>query len=161
MNKIKVILLKDIVNLGKSGEIKVVAKGYAKNFLFPTKSAELATAAKIKAFQNQEKLKAELKQKQIDRAKKIRERLKDIVLELKAPAEKEHLFGSVGPKEIVQSLKDKKIEISEKEVVMDEHIKTIGEHEVLLDLGNNIKAKVRLVIKPQSKKEKKSKAKSS
>ena len=65
----KIVLLADVKNIGKCGEIKNVADGFARNFLFPKKLAEIATDQAVK--------KAETaKQKQVENAKKNLERLK-------------------------------------------------------------------------------------
>lgn len=157
MKKIKVILLQNIAGLGTSGQVKEVASGYARNFLFPKKIAEIASKEKLKQLEIKEKARKEKEKQAIEKNRKIAERLKNITLEFKASAEKEHLFGSFGPKEISQALKEKNIFVDEKQIIMDKHIKTVGDHEVLVDLGHNIKSKLYIKVKAISKRKKSSK----
>jgi len=158
MKKLKIILLDNISNLGQKGEVKEVSAGYARNFLLPKKLAEIATLAKLKQMELEKKIKEEKDKKNLKKAKKIKERLKNIVLEFKMPAQEEHLFGALGPKEIVEALKQKKIEIKEEQIIMDKHIKTTGEHQVSLDLGYNIKTKLNIKIKASNSKTSKKKS---
>lgn len=142
----KVILISDVRNLGKRGEIKEVSGGYAQNFLIPKKLAEIATPeATLKIQQEQEKNK--------EQEKKMEENLKKIISDiqgkkiiLKAKAEKEKLFGRVGPKEIANELKKQGFDIEEKLITLKEPIKTTGEKEVLIDFGKNIKTKITVLV---------------
>lgn len=156
MKRIKVIILKDVSGLALRGDIKEVSLGYAKNFLLPRNLAVILTPSKIKQIELEKNIQKEKEKKEMERAKKIRQRLKTLILEFKMAAEKEHLFGSISQKEIVKALSDKGINLSEKAVVMSSHIKTIGDHDVLLDLGHNIKAKLHIKIKGSAPSRKKS-----
>lgn len=154
MKKIKIILTQDIAGFGQKGDSKEVSRGYAKNFLLARKMAEILTPAKIKQIEAIKAAAAKKEINMIEDAKKIRERLKTMTIEFKMPSEKGHLFGSIGPKDIIKILRDKKISLSKKALVMDGHIKTTGEHELALDLGNDIKAKLHIKVKTSSGKKK-------
>jgi len=142
----EIILTSDVKNLGKKGELKNVSGGYAQNFLFPKKLAEIATPETI------EKIKVDQKKIQ-DQEKELEAKLRKVASEiqgkkitLKAKAEKEKLFGRVGPKEIAKELKKQNIAISEKSIFLAEPIKTTGEKEVIIDLGKNIKTKITVSV---------------
>ena len=142
----KVILLENIRNLGKKNEVKEVADGYAINFLFPKKMAKEATEnAVLEIEKNQEKINAEEKKKE-ERLKKISEEIKNKIFVIKAKSEKEKLFGSIGKKEIAKELESKNFDIKENLIILDEPIKIIGEKEIVIDFGKNIKAKIKISI---------------
>lgn len=138
----KVILMFDVKSLGRKGELKEVSDGYARNFLFPKKLAEVATPETVE--------KINLEQKKIqEQEKKLEESFRNIASEmqskkiiLKAKAEKGKLFGRVGSKEIANELKKQGFDISEKSIILQQPIKTIGEKEIIIDFGKNIKTKI-------------------
>lgn len=144
VNFLKVILLDNIKALGKKGEIKEVAEGYARNFLLPKKVAIEATPGNIKRL-NEEKTR--IKQKEIaeeGEAKKLAERLNGLVLTFKAKAgEGGRLFGSITSKEICEELlKKTKIEIDKKKLEMAESaIRAMGRHDVTVHLYKGVTAK--------------------
>ena len=142
----KVVLLEEVRKLGKRGEIKDVAEGYAKNFLFPKKLAEVATLKVIEKI-NEKKEEDERKEKTIKIEKeKIAEKIMGKRIIIKAKAEKEKLFGSIGKKEISKELKRQNFKIDEDLLVINEPIKKIGEKEIIIDFGKNIKSKITVVI---------------
>ncbi|HEY8344695.1 MAG TPA: 50S ribosomal protein L9 [Bacillota bacterium] len=141
---LKVILLDNIKALGKKGEIKEVAEGYARNFLLPKKMAIEATPGNIKKL-NEEK--ARIKQKEIaeeGEARKLAERLNGLVLTFTAKAgEGGKLFGSITSKEICEELfKKTQIELDKKKLDLeDSSLKTLGRHEVTAHLYKGVTAK--------------------
>ena len=90
----KVILQKDIPNLGDAGDIKDVADGYARNYLLPRNLVLLASEGKTKAFEHQERLIKLKKEKRKKASEQIADKIKDIELTIKAKVgEEEKLFG--------------------------------------------------------------------
>ena len=112
----EVILVKDVKNLGKAGEIRNVSDGYARNFLFPQSLATMATKKAVeKIKKDSEKLKKEEKKNQ----KQIIELIKDIKTKkviIKAKEKDGKLFGSINAKIINKELKQQGIEIEENQV---------------------------------------------
>ncbi|TSD01800.1 MAG: large subunit ribosomal protein L9 [Parcubacteria group bacterium Athens0714_25] len=134
----KIVLLKDVKNLGRAGEVKEVAEGYARNFLFARKLAEAATEGVIQNI-SQVKLKQEERKKA--EQKKIQETAnelkgKRIIIRSKGSGEK--LFGSVSGKEVALALKNEGFEIDQKGVILDKVIKEVGEHKVKINLGGGV-----------------------
>jgi len=146
----KVILLKDVRGVGAHSEVKNVADGYAINFLFPKKLAEPATEAKVKQLAEQKAAhEAELAKEEEQLNKKIASlRGKQVVLQARA-TEKGGLFKSITPKDIVKAvLAEHKLEMPEAAVhPTEEHIKTTGEHTVVLE-SKGEKAEMKVVITP-------------
>jgi large subunit ribosomal protein L9 len=144
----KVILRKDVNHLGRTGDIKEVADGYARNYLLPKGLVEVATPGAVKNWE----LGAEQRKKRVEKedetAKKQIEKMKDTVLSFtRAVGKTGQLFGSVGRNDIVKSMKASGFEISSQVVELEHPIKAVGESEVTLTLrpGISTKIKVRIV----------------
>ncbi len=101
----KVILLEAVKALGKRGDIKEVADGYARNYLFPRKLAVQATPANIRRFEEE---KAQIKAREIQEEAEARElaaKIEGVILQFSAKAgEGGKLFGSITGKEICDEL---------------------------------------------------------
>ena len=142
----KVILLQDIENLGKKFEIKTVKDGYARNYLFPRKLAELATPKNLKRLSQQIKMYQQKKQEQISRLKQLAEKIEQIVLEFPVRVgESGKIFGSINQKMIEKQLAERGFK--EFKVNLESPIKKLGEYQVEVDLGQGIKAKLRIKVR--------------
>ena len=143
----QVILLKDVKKLGKKGEIKNVADGYAMNFLFQRQLAVMATDDRLEQIKKQAKKIEGLAAKKKDENIELVGKLEKVKLEIKAKAsEGGKLFAGVTKDDIIKILKEKKIELDKKFIKLDKHIKDIGEHAIEVDFGGELKAKVKLKI---------------
>jgi len=142
----KVLLINNIKSLGNKGEIKEVSEGYARNFLIPKKLVEIATVETIEKADQVKKGIEKQERATEEKLKKIASDIQNKKITIKAKSEKEKLFGSIGAKEISEELKKQNFEISEKSIVIKEPIKTIGEKEIMIDFGKNIKAKIIVAI---------------
>ena len=137
----KVIILQNVKGLGQTGDVKNVADGYARNFLFPKKIAKLATDAALKEVDSLKK-KLEATQKlEIDNASKLAEQLKDAVLEFTKKATKTgKLYSAVTKEDIAEMLNTQTgLRIQPDAVNLEEHegghIKQLGEHIVKVELA--------------------------
>ncbi len=142
----RVILLENVVGLGKAGEIKNVKDGYARNYLIPKKLVEVAT-------KNKEEYLAKLAEKLKEKAKKfyedavsLKETLEKESLEIKAKAGEEgKLFGSITNSDIALVLKEKGYDIDKRKIMVD-HIKVLGEHTVRIKLDEGVVATIPLKV---------------
>src|SRR5882757_6756216 len=102
----KVILQKDVKDLGKVGELVNVKQGYARNFLFPRKLALVATEEKVTEWTHLKKVAEIKKKKALAGRKEIISKMQGITLnfKLEAAAESEKLFGSVTNADISKEL---------------------------------------------------------
>lgn len=142
----KIILIQNVLNLGKEGEIKEVAEGYARNFLLPKKMAEIATPEKIKETGERKKREEQKEKEDALKIKALAEKLNGVKIEMKKKAKKGKLFGSIGKEEIKKELQAKGFDIKEKNIILKENIREVGEREVEIQFTGETKAKVVIKI---------------
>ena len=147
----RIILQKDITNLGDAGDIKEVSPGYARNYLIPKKLAIIATDKSAKAVEFQKKL-AQIKKE--NRKKSMQELAKQIeantyTVSVKV-GENDKLFGSVTSLDIANSLKSTGIEIDKRKIEISEPIKTLGTYQVKVKLADGVQSIIKLNVEKQS-----------
>ena len=142
----KIVLLQDIKSLGRKGEIKNVANGYALNFILPKKLGTMATAEAIVKIEAEKALQIKISQELQVKNRSIIESLKDLELELKVKEQDGKLFGSIHPKDIAQELQKHNFDIQEKCIKIEEVIKKTGEYKITIDFGNNISTPIILQV---------------
>jgi large subunit ribosomal protein L9 len=141
----KVILLQDVKKIGKKGEIKDVADGYARNFLLAKGLADLATPAIISKVQQENAKNKAQATLEYEKLMKIAADLKKDAFEVQARGEGGKLFGSVGAKEVSAALLAKGFSISEK-ILGHIALKEVGKHDLKIKLGQGIEAKISVTI---------------
>ena len=138
----KVIFLTDVQGTGKTGEIKQVKDGFARNMLFPKGLAIEATPANLTML---EQKKASLKhQKDQERgaAEAVAAGLDGKTFKLVARAgESGKLFGSITAKDIAAALKKEGNDIDKRKITVKDDIKTFGTYEVEAKLHSGVVAK--------------------
>ena len=147
----KVILLQDIRGQGKKGEMINVSDGYARNFLFPRKLAQEATADNVNTMRMNDKAKQEKEQRAREEAAALSAKLRDMTLTVYAKGGGAgRLFGSVTSQEISDALKTQEgIELDKRKIVIDDAIKTAGQYTVKAKLGFGIDAPLKVEVKEQ------------
>ncbi len=141
-----VILKKDVPGLGKAGDVKTVAEGYAKNFLFPKDLVLPATTSNIKSLEDKKKKIASFAAKEKETAEEFIRKLKGITLTVKKKAgEGEKLFGSVTSDDIIDALNKQGLKV-EKKMVTHDPIKSLGEHTVTIKLLHGKEARVNVMV---------------
>ncbi len=139
-----IILLQRIEKLGTIGDVVTVKDGYARNFLLPQKKALRANSANKKVFEaNRERLEKENAERRGE-AEKAGEKVDgaEVVL-IRAASNAGQLYGSVNVRDIVNGLAEKGHEIDKKQVIMGNPIKTIGMHDVRIDLHPEVSVTVK------------------
>ncbi|MGL5540959.1 MAG: 50S ribosomal protein L9 [Erysipelotrichaceae bacterium] len=135
----KVILLADVKNVGKKGEVKDVADGYGRNFLVARNLAVEATKRSMEVLGEQKQAQAESeKQKELD-AMALKEQLAKLTLEFRIKAGKDgRVFGSVSTKQIIEQLNKKHQIYLDKRKMLDTHaISSLGYSTMRIDLYKN------------------------
>ena len=144
----KIILLENIPKLGKKYDIKNVSDGYALNFLIPKKLAVAATSQKIKEIENLKK-QEELKNQKIQALfKEWAEKIKNTTLDFRLKTDKSgKTFGSVTKEDIVKQLeKTSGIKIEEKQIILDEHIKKVGDYVIKIKFSPEIETELKIQV---------------
>jgi large subunit ribosomal protein L9 len=146
----KVILKKDIKNIGKEGDIKEVSDGYARNFLLPKKLALPATESAMKQATDAKLKKLETEKIEQEKTNELARIISGKKIIIRAKEKKGKLFGSITAKNIAQELKKEKIEISEKSIIIKNPLKKIGEYEIKINLDYSISSSFLLLIKKEN-----------
>ncbi len=146
----KVILLTDVKSLGEKGEVKNVADGYARNFLFPKNWAIEATPGNLKKLKEEQAQLALKEAEEEKKANKIAKKLNGLTLTFKTKAgEGGKLFGSITSKEIANQIQAKSnIIIDKKQLNLSEPIKSMGRHEVTVHLYRGVTATLEIQVVP-------------
>lgn len=147
----KVILLQDVRGQGKKGEMINVSDGYARNFLFPRKLAQEATADNVNTMRMNDKAKQEKEQRAREEAAALSAKLRDMTLTVYAKGGGAgRLFGSVTSQEISDALKAQEgIELDKRKIVIDDAIKATGLYTVKVKLGFGIDTPLKVDVKEQ------------
>lgn len=144
----KIVLLQSVRGLGDPGEIVNVKSGYARNYLIPQDMAVYATKNNISKIENRiEKAKA-IELEKVEKLKSVAEKLDKLVLkfELKA-GEEDKLFGSVTTQMISEGLLEQGYNVERKDIIIDDTIKTLGNHYVSIYLHKDVSCKVKVKVK--------------
>src|SRR5690554_5274005 len=113
----KVILQQDVKSLGKKGDLKEVAEGYARNFLLPRKLAVEATEGKLKEHQQQKKKQADKTAKLLEEAKAKAAKLDGRKFEVSMRVgEGGRLFGSVTSADLADLLKKNGFSVNKRKI---------------------------------------------
>jgi large subunit ribosomal protein L9 len=138
----KVLLIKDVKNLGKAGEVKEVKPGYGQNFLIKKGLAKNATDEIIAQHKEDEAKKAQDLKDEITSLKELAEKFDKLeIIITKKLGKNGHLFGAVTKDEVAQALLEQHdIKIDKKHITDKTAIKTIGEHDLDFKLGHAIHA---------------------
>ena len=146
----KVILLKDVKNMGKKGDVIEASDGYARNFLFPRKLAEVATANSLHVLNTKKENERKQKLAELEAAQKLAAELKGKEVTINAKAgENGRLFGAITNKDIAEVINNKfNLSIDKKKIVMDT-IKVAGGYDVEIKLYPEVSTKMKVIIVPQ------------
>jgi large subunit ribosomal protein L9 len=146
----EVILRQDIDKVGLRGEVVNVARGYARNFLFPRGLADEATPARVGELLKVEERRAQNEAKTFEEAQSLSEKLGQIELRFDVKAgETGSLFGSVTPTDIAEELWTKhKVRVDRRKIGVDT-IKRIGRYQVPIELFQDVTVEVRTLVVPE------------
>ena len=143
----EVILKEDVVNLGSRGDIVKVADGYGRNFLLPRKLALQATLANKAVIETMKTSAARRSASEKVQADELAAKLEPLVLSFtRKSGEAGHLFGSVTSADIAGDLAAKGFEIDRRKIVLNEPLKSLGDHTVAIKLHREVTAHVKVKV---------------
>lgn len=148
----KVILLNNIEKVGKKGEVVSVKRGFARNYLIPREMAIYATPQNMKHIGSIQAKAAEEEERILAELKKLDEKIRGLHLVfVRKVDENDHMFGSVSEMDIVQQLTDQGVNVHRSMVVLDKHIKTLGESQVQIRLHREVVSEVSVLVEKEQK----------
>ena len=144
----KVVFIKDVKGVAKTGEVKEVADGYARNYLIPHKMATLLsteTSSQIEARMKSEARKQEKAEAELAEMAASLEG-KEVKLNAKVGA-KDRLYGSITSADIAAELeKSAGIAIDKRKIELAEPIRKLGSFDVTIKLGKNAAPKIKVTV---------------
>lgn len=143
----KVILQKDVKNLGRTGDLVNVSTGYARNFLFPRQLALGATEERVKEFEHLKKMADAKKKKAHGERKALLQKITGKTLTFKAQAgDTDKLFGSITNKDISDRLSADGFEVDKRDIHIEEPIRMLGQHKATLKLGEDLSGEITISV---------------
>jgi large subunit ribosomal protein L9 len=142
------ILLADVESLGERGQAVDVSPGYLRNYLIPRKLAQPATPGALEEAQRRREAAERAAETRAAREAEAAGLLSKTVLTIHERAgEDGHLFGSVGPQQIVDALRDARdLRIDKRKVRLEQPLRELGTFMVEIDLGDGNVAAVKTII---------------
>ena len=150
----KVILLQDVENLGKAGDLKDVANGYARNYLMPKKLAAGATPSLIANRQQRIATEQRRAEKQVESNRQQAEKLGQITLTFKARVGREgRLYGSITSQDIATGLRDAEgIVIDRRMIDLPSPIRSVGSFTVPIKIAAKLEPKITVNVVGETEK---------
>ncbi len=149
----KVVLLKDVKNIGKRDEILNVSDGYARNFLFPQKLAAEATPGMLKEIEKKRAAQDAREAERLAEARKLADSLKGKVIELPIKCgEKGRLYGSVTTAEVAEQLeKQHGAPVDKRKIELGDPIREVGDRNITVRLYTGVNTTMILRVVPLHK----------
>ena len=145
----QLLLLEDVANVGRKGDLVVVKPGFSRNYLVPQQKAIVAdrSVVKIQARLKEERAKQAIEDKKA--SEELRDSLEHKVITTEVNVDPEgHMYGSVSAKNIVELLAKEGITIERRMVSIEHSIKTLGTHSITIKLKEGVVAPFTLKVQP-------------
>lgn len=143
----KVILTKDVKDVGKVGDLVSVSPGFARNFLFPRNMASEATETRVKEWEHLKRV-ADVKKKKAEAERKaLLDKVSGQTITFKANAgDNDKLFGTVTTTEISRELEKAGFSVDRRDIHLEEPIKVLGSHKATIRYGEGLEATVQINV---------------
>lgn len=143
----QIILMHNVENLGRMGETVSVARGYARNYLIPKGLAVTSSEAHRKLVAAHLKQEAKREDARLAEARVLAARIGTLSCTLAVQADDENkLFGSVTARDIAGALHSEHASFDHKQVLLEEPIKLLGEHDVELKIYGDVRVKAKVNV---------------
>ncbi len=147
----QLILLERVEGLGNVGDEVSVRPGYGRNYLIPQGKATPATPANRKIFERRRQQLEEKQRNELEKAQALASQLAELKLTIqRATSDGEHLYGSVSTHDLAELLCRNGFEIERRQVILDQAIKTVGEHAFRVRLHPDVIASLTLEVESEN-----------
>jgi large subunit ribosomal protein L9 len=147
--KYQVLLLEDIVNKGRKGDVVSVLPGFARNFLLPFGKALLATKSTLKMRERLKNERDEQAAKDKVEAERLAAKIRGLSFETITKVDPDgHMYGSISSADIAEILEKQGYKVEKRHIVLHHPIKQLGNYQINLRLPEGVEASVGLVVKP-------------
>jgi large subunit ribosomal protein L9 len=144
---VQVILREELPNLGTTGDVVKVKPGYARNYLLPRGLAVEASVRNLHELEHQKRVIADKRLREQKSAAAVADKIGSVKLVFQVRAGDDgKLFGSVTNQDIHRQLEEKGLAIERRRILLEEPIKSLGSHDVIIHLGPDIKATVKVDV---------------
>jgi large subunit ribosomal protein L9 len=147
----QIILIQEVKNLGKEGDVVEVKEGYARNYLLPRKMAIEATPGNLSQIEKLRKKRVLREAKELEEMKFLQSKVEGLALEFtKKAGETGKLYGSLTAREIAEGIsRAVGFEFDKKYLELSEPIKELGKHHVRVNFGKGIHATITVNVLPE------------
>lgn len=143
----KVILQKDVKDVGRVGELVNVSEGFARNFLFPRKLAAEATEKRVKEYEHLKRVAEAKKKKAMAERQELLNKINGTTVTFKlAAGETDKLFGTVTTTDISKELQKAGFSVDRRDIVLEEPIKVLGQHKAVVRYTEGLEAKIQIAV---------------
>lgn len=143
----KVILQKDVKDLGKVGDLVNVTLGFARNLLFPRKLAVEATEKKVNEYNHLKRVAESKKKKALSERQAFLNKIKGTTVTFKLNAgEGDKLFGTVTTNDISKQLEKAGFSVDRRDIHLEEPIKVLGTHKAVIRYADNLEAAIQIAV---------------
>ena len=147
----KIILKKEVTNLGEAGDVVEVKAGYAQNYLIPQGFATVATPSAVKQLEETKRQRAHKEAKLVADAEALAAKIEAATAKVAVKvSETGKIYGSVTTAQIEDALKALGIEVDKKNITIPEDIKSLGEYEGTIKVYKAVKAAVKFVVEAEA-----------
>jgi large subunit ribosomal protein L9 len=147
---VKVILTKDVEKVGKTGEMKVVADGFATNFLIPQKLAVPASGGAYRAYQHDIASREDKRRREREEAEIAATRIASTTLTMGVKVgEGGKLYGSINNQDIAEALGRRGITVDRHKIDLEQPIKSLGTYKVAIKVFSGMTPEVTIVVEPK------------
>lgn len=146
----KVILQKDVKDLGKIGDLVTVSSGFARNLLFPKKLAVEATEKRVSEWNHLKRVADSKKKKAMAERQAFLEKVKGTTVTFKLNAgDNDKLFGTVTTTDISKNLEKMGFSVDRKDIHLEEPIKVLGTHKATIKFGEGLETFIQVAVEKQ------------
>ena len=148
----RIILLKDIENLGKKNEVKEVKDGYARNFLIPKGLAKIATKKAMEQLESEKELETQKAEEMLKEIQSLIENIegREFIVSVKVGDENQ-LFESITVQKIQEILKQAGYNVKKTQIELNEPIKELGEFPIKIKFDHNLEAQISIIVEGDKK----------